>query len=71
MAADVDDSVLFLENGELEEALRNFDENGWNADGNFRNSTWRRIMLIVCQFREEVLEVCLGGPPDDIRRQVQ
>lgn len=71
MAADVDDSVLFLENGELEEALRNFDGNGWNTDGNFRNSTWRRMMLIVCQFREEVLEVCLGAPPDDIRRQVQ
>lgn len=71
MAADVDDSVLFLENDELEKAMRSLDENGWNTDGNFRRSTWRRVKLIVSQFREEVLEVCLGTPQDDIKSQIQ
>ncbi|KAE8373394.1 hypothetical protein BDV26DRAFT_285167 [Aspergillus bertholletiae] len=59
MPADIDDGVLLLEGDELYSSLRNVDANGWNMDRQFRGATWRRIKLIVSQFREEVLGVCL------------
>ncbi|GKZ30493.1 hypothetical protein AbraIFM66950_009332 [Aspergillus brasiliensis] len=60
MPADIDDEVLLLDGDELEEALRNLDANGWNTDRQFRGATWRRIKLIISQFREEILGLCLG-----------
>lgn len=71
LPADIDDDVLFLEGEELEGTLSNVDANGWNTDGQFRGSTWRRMKLIVSQFREEVLEVCLGTFQDDLTNQTQ
>jgi len=32
MPADIDDDVLLLEGNELDEYLRNIDDNGWNID---------------------------------------
>ncbi|KAB8257803.1 hypothetical protein BDV32DRAFT_140081 [Aspergillus pseudonomiae] len=60
MPADIDDGVLLLEGDELYTSLRNVDTNGWNMDRQFRGATWRRMKLIVSQFREEVLGVCLN-----------
>ncbi|GKZ17202.1 hypothetical protein AbraIFM66951_009066 [Aspergillus brasiliensis] len=60
MPADIDDEVLLLDGDELDEALRNVDANGWNMDRQFRGATWRRIKLIISQFREEILGLCLG-----------
>ncbi|KAF3021012.1 hypothetical protein E8E14_010988 [Neopestalotiopsis sp. 37M] len=60
MPADIDDNVLLLDDIELHNTLKNADSNGWNVDRRFRGATWRRIKLIISQFREEVLEICLG-----------
>ncbi|KAH8194636.1 hypothetical protein TruAng_011194 [Truncatella angustata] len=60
MPADIDDAVFLLENDELDDSLRNVDANGWNLDRQFRGATWRRIKLILSQFREEVLGIYLG-----------
>ena len=68
---DIDDNTLFLEGEELQAALSNVDENGWNLDGKFRNSSWRRVKLITCQLREDVLEVCLGKNQNDIDRRAR
>lgn len=66
MCADISDSILYLEDAALEKALETLNEDGWNKDGMLRPSTVKRMKLIVCQFREEVLEICLGAPRDDI-----
>lgn len=60
MPADIDDEVLLLDGEELDEVLRNVDANGWNMDRQFRGATWRRMKLIISQFREEILGLCLG-----------
>lgn len=60
MPADIDDNVLLLDDNELHNTLEDADSNGWNVDRRFRGATWRRIKLIISQFREEVLEICLG-----------
>ncbi|PYH35839.1 fungal specific transcription factor domain-containing protein [Aspergillus neoniger CBS 115656] len=60
MPADIDDEILLLEGDELDDALRNVDANGWNMDRQFRGATWRRIKLVISQFREEILGLCLG-----------
>ncbi|UDD55949.1 hypothetical protein AFCA_003532 [Aspergillus flavus] len=59
MPADIDDGVLLLEGDELHSSLHNVDANGWNLERQFRGATWRRMKLLVSQFREEVLGVCL------------
>lgn len=66
MCADISDSILYLEDAALEKALETLNEDGWNKDDMLRPSTVKRMKLIVCQFREEVLEICLGAPRDDI-----
>lgn len=72
MPADIDDGVLLLEGDELDGSLRNVDTNGWNMDRQFRGATWRRMKLIVSQFREEILGVCLGTHfTDDSERLAQ
>lgn len=63
---DISDSILYLEDAALEKALETLNEDGWNKDEMLRPSTVKRMKLIVCQFREEVLEICLGAPRDDI-----
>ncbi|RDH29689.1 hypothetical protein BDQ94DRAFT_182223 [Aspergillus welwitschiae] len=60
MPADIDDEVLLLDGEELDEVLRSVDANGWNMDRQFRGATWRRMKLIISQFREEILGLCLG-----------
>ncbi|ETS88158.1 hypothetical protein PFICI_01986 [Pestalotiopsis fici W106-1] len=60
MPADVDDNVLLLDDIELQTTLSSADSNGWNLDRKFRGATWRRLKFIISQFREEVLEICLG-----------
>lgn len=66
MCADISDTVLYLEDAELEKALGDISEDGWSKDGMLRASTVKRIKLIVSQFREEVLEICLGAARGDI-----
>lgn len=71
MCADIDDRDLYLQGNKLDEKLQDLDENGWNKDGKFRGATSKRLKVIVCQFREEVLEICLGAHQDDIYGQGQ
>jgi hypothetical protein len=66
MCADISDTVLYLEDAELEKALKHLNEDGWSKDGTLRTSTVKRMQLIVSRFREEVLEICLGADRDDI-----
>ncbi|KAK8054815.1 hypothetical protein PG993_000042 [Apiospora rasikravindrae] len=65
MPADIDDVHFLSDSDELDHALRRVDMNGWNADRQFRGATWRRIKLLLSQFREEVLGVCLGARLDN------
>jgi hypothetical protein len=71
MCADISDTVLYLEDEELEAALKHLNEYGWSKDGIMRMSTVKRINLIVFKFREEVLEICLGAPRNDMCSHVE
>ena len=51
---------LGLEGNELEAALAQLNEFGWNTEDRCQGSSWNRVMLINSLFREEILELSLG-----------
>lgn len=68
---DLSNEQLFLEGAELEAALAELDENGWNTNGNLTRGTWGRIWLQNCRIREDILEIALGSGEEDISIQAE
>ena len=58
---DLENEHLALSGSELQEALNNLDDNGWNLEGRVDRSTWLRLCVLCCKFREEILEISLGS----------
>lgn len=57
---DLEYSELVLEDAELEKALANIDETGWNRSTKSRKSVYQRCFVFAAMLREEVLELSLG-----------
>ena len=68
---DLSDDQIFLEGSELDAALAELDENGWNTTGNLRRATWTRVWLQNCRIREDILEIALGSGDEDISFQAE
>jgi chromatin structure-remodeling complex subunit RSC3/30 len=63
---DLEYSELALEGPELDAALANIDANGWNSKTKDRKSVYSRCFVLCARLREEVLELSLGPPADDM-----
>lgn len=69
---DLDDRELILEGPALEEVLNNLRPDGWSTksrEGKSPDAGWTRPFIINALIREEVLEICLGPPQDDLRER--
>ncbi|RDW89942.1 transcription factor domain-containing protein [Aspergillus mulundensis] len=56
---DISDEALLGDEQDLEQAVRELDDEGWNADTTFRRASWYRIRYFLISFREEILELSL------------
>lgn len=68
---DLSDEQLFLEGAELEAALAELDENGWNTNGVQGRATWSRVWLQNMRIREDILEIALGSGDEDVGAQAE
>ena len=58
------------EGPELEAALADLDEDGWNQDGTIQRSTFARISATNALITEEILEISMGCfSPDEVVRR--
>ncbi len=58
---DFEDKHLALSGPDLQEALGNLDADGWNLEGRVDRTSWLRVSILCCKFREEILEISLGS----------
>lgn len=65
MPLDLSDDEVFSEGDELQHALSNLDEQGWNTGGKLHRNTWQRIWFQNCRTREDILEIALGSSEDE------
>ncbi|KAK3075774.1 hypothetical protein LTR53_000599 [Teratosphaeriaceae sp. CCFEE 6253] len=63
---DLSDDQLFLRGTELDLALSQLDENGWNTSGYLYRTTWLRVWFQHCRMREDILEIALGSEEEDV-----
>lgn len=68
---DLSDDQRLLQGADLDAALANLDDNGWNVSGNLNRSTWQRVWFQHCRIREDILEVALGSGDEDITKQAE
>ena len=67
---DLTDAQTMSEGPELEAALAELDEDGWNQDGTVHRSTFARISATNALITEEILEISMGSfPPDEVVRR--
>lgn len=59
---DLDDEVLLKGGEELELAIKNLDENGWNTQGEIYDLTIARMMVLCALLQDEIMELFLGSP---------
>ena len=62
---DLSDDEVFSEGAELQHALSNLDEGGWNTGGHLHRNTWIRVWFQHCRIREDILEIALGSSEDE------
>lgn len=68
---DLSDEQRLLQGAELDAALANLDDKGWNVTGNLNRSTWQRVWFQHCRIREDILEVALGSGDEDISKTAE
>lgn len=70
---DLTNSQLFSEDPqELESAIAQLDEQGFNRDGEMRDTSWIRSSIKFATMREEILELSLGNyTPDEVRQRAE
>ena len=67
---DLTDAQTMSEGPELEAALADLDEDGWNQDGTIQRSTFARISATNALITEEILEISMGCfSPDEVVRR--
>ncbi|RMZ89959.1 hypothetical protein DV736_g2799, partial [Chaetothyriales sp. CBS 134916] len=66
LPVDLDYGELALEGAELRAALSTIDQNGWNTNFKGRKSCYQRVHIFSTLLREEVLELSLGPPREDM-----
>ena len=62
---DLTDTQTMSEGIELEDAVRDLDEEGWNQRGDVQRSTFARLAATNALLTEEILEMSLGNLPQD------
>lgn len=70
---DLTDFQLFSEDPqELDSAIAQLDEQGYNRDGEIRDTSWIRSSIKFTIMREEILELSLGNyTPDEVRQKAE
>ncbi len=63
---DLEYSELMLEGADLDRALSNIDEDGWNRSTKTRKSVYQRCFVLAAMLREEVLELSLGPVQENL-----
>ncbi|KAL4806583.1 hypothetical protein BDV18DRAFT_117866 [Aspergillus unguis] len=56
---DISEDVLMGDEQDLQRAMKDLNEDGWNVDRTFRRSSWHRLRYLITMFREEILELSL------------
>ncbi|PPJ54981.1 hypothetical protein CBER1_05643 [Cercospora berteroae] len=68
---DLSDEEVVSEGADLQAALSQLDENGWNTSGHLHRNTWLRVWFKQASLREEILEIALGTDEEDIAQQTE
>jgi len=70
MPLDLSGAQLMLQGAELQQAIANLDQNGWNTSGSLYRVTWSRVWYLYSRIREEILEVSLGSTDEDVEMRI-
>ncbi|KAH7392442.1 hypothetical protein DE146DRAFT_141069 [Phaeosphaeria sp. MPI-PUGE-AT-0046c] len=70
---DLTDTQTMSDGAELNEALNDLDEGGWNQRGTVHRSTFARVFAANALITEEILEMSLGDlrQPDIVQRAIE
>lgn len=56
---DISEDAIVGDDQDLERAMEELDNDGWNVHPTFRRTSWYRVRYIIAPFREEILELSL------------
>lgn len=56
---DISEDAIVGDDQDLERAMEELDNDGWNVHRTFRRTSWYRVRCILAPFREEILELSL------------
>jgi hypothetical protein len=57
---DLTEDQLYGSKENLDGAVSQLDENGWNTSGHISAISWSRALFMITPVREEILEIALG-----------
>ena len=68
---DLDDVELMSDQATLTEAISHMDANGWDTRGRLHGVTLVRARMMLANVQDDVMEMVLGVPTDDMNQRAQ